>query len=227
MEKRIVYRIAALLIIVLPVYGADMDTAVFSTKHRPIEKIIMDIQTLMSDDGRITIQTGMKAVQVVDYPRNLAAIRNLVERYDVPVKRVEVIVKLIEATRSAGNPSISDEIRDIGSRLSNVLRFTNYRLLDTVVIEGLEGGDSDVRMAGNYRLTFSLGYLSRDEDIIKLEGFSFLKKVSSEKFPDRFETLVNTSMNIYDGEEIICGASRMEQEGDKSLILVISVKTLD
>ncbi len=205
-----------------------METAVISAKYRTLDKIFLEIEEILSDNGKMSLGSGRREVTITDYGDRIKAVRELIRQYDIPPRRIEVIVKLIEASKSKNKASeISNEIRDIGSRLSNVLRFTDYKLLDTAVVEGVEGKSSSVNLAGSYTVRYDLDFINDGTGVIKMENFNLSKLAGSEKNSSRCNSLITTSMNILNGEEIICGASKMEAEGDKSLILVISVRTVD
>ncbi len=215
-----------LTICVLVSHGSDIRTETISSKYRTLDKIFLDIQKELSDQGTALLKPGRKAVTVTDNPENLKSIRELVEAYDVPFRKIEVTIKLIEASKSRKNPEMSREIRHIGSRLKNVLRFTSYNLLDTAVLQGIEGGSSDTLLAGSYRIKYDLDFINDGTGIIKLENFNLSKQLQPTDTNRNCSSLISTSMNIINGEEIICGASKMEEEDERSLILVISVKTL-
>ena len=100
--------------------------------------------------------------------------------------------------------------------------------MDTMVLEGLEGRAMSGHLGGTYRVSFSLGYFGEGGKVIPLEAFRFDKIIPAreEGRLSLYQNLVTTALNLVDGEEILFGASRMEDASDRALVLVISVRTL-
>jgi len=203
---------------------AVAERAVFRVEHRPIDALAAVVRSHLGENGEIQIHPQTKTVIVIDVPDRIASIRRLVAQYDIPPKRIEVIIKLIEASQAQKPADVSEAIRDIGSRLQNVLRFSKYELLDTLVIDALEGKSASAHLGEKYRISFSAGYLLESGQIIPLENFRLDKVIAQkeEGRPPAYQNLVTTALNLIRGEEILFGASRMEGDGDKALILVIA-----
>ena len=200
----------------------------FRVKYRPLDPLAALVRARLSDAGEIALQPSRRVLRVRDAAERIEAIRLLVREYDVPLRRLEVVVKLIEASGASQPERISEEIREIGSRLRNVLRFTHYELLDTLVLEGLEGRAMSGHLGGAYRVSFSLGYVEEGGRVIPLEAFRFDRMIPAQEEGELplYRNLVATALNLFDGEEILFGASRMEDESERALVLVISVRTL-
>lgn len=211
--------------------------AEFEILHRPVETVAPVLQAALSSHGEMALRPRQHLLIITDTAEALDTIRKLVRQVDVPLRRLEIIFKLIEASNTPEpKPSIAEEIRDVGSRLKNILRFTDYELLDKAVLESLEGATAEIRLAGGrYKVRFDLDYLLENGRIIPVKSFR-LDKVSDSRLikkgmpsktqGPRFQNLLSTALNLIDGEEIIFGASRADGESNKSLIMVLTVRVL-
>ncbi|UCF80104.1 MAG: hypothetical protein JSV08_06165 [Acidobacteriota bacterium] len=211
-----------------PPLAEEQEVVEFRVTHRPLDPLATLVRARLSDTGEILLQPARRVLRVRDASERIKAIRLLVSQYDVPLRRLEVVVKLIEASGAPQPESVSEEIREIGSRLRNVLRFTSYELVDTLVLEGLEGRALSGHLGGSYRVSFSLGYVEEGGKVIPLEVFRFDKVIPAQEEgqPPFYQNLVSTALNLFDGEEILFGASRMDDRNERALVLVISVQTL-
>jgi hypothetical protein len=197
--------------------------AEFKIANRPVDAVAPLLRPHLSVYGELHIQPQRHTLTVVDLREKVDAVERLVKEYDVPLMRVEIVAKLIEASGEKPQEDVSEAIRDIGSRLRNVLRFSSYKVLDTAVMEGLEGYPMSVAMAGSYRLDCRLGYFLESGKVIPMERFRLDRRNSAKPEGDSaaYQVILSTALNLLDGEEVMLGASRAEPGSDKALVLVL------
>jgi len=133
-------------------------------------------------------------------------------------RRVSIRLWLIEASgKEEGSTEYPKEIESVVKNLAPLLRFKQYRIIGQAEVIGMEGStlvfqsnparSSDSRFEAAARIGFGNGFIKLPELSVHVQK--------------PLNQMINTSINIPDGEMVILGASRgAATEG--SLISVIS-----
>lgn len=193
-------------------------TKAFTVKFRRVDEVAAVINGLLSDRGAVTMQPKLRTIVVQDVEKNLRQVEMAIAAFDVPPPTAEISVKLVRASRSAKDVPISEEIKNM-ARVGDVLKFNDYSLLDSGLIQCQEGESSVLSLARDYRLSFNADIIQQGSRIIRLKNFE-LKKRKMDKGKEVFAPLISVTINLRDSETLVLGASRFE-DSDQALLVVL------
>jgi hypothetical protein len=197
-------------------------TKAFSVKFKKIDEIASIVNGLLSDKGAITLQPSLKTIVVQDYEKNLRQVEMAIAAYDTPPPSVEISVKLVRASKNPDPPPVSEEIKNM-AHFSEVLKFNDYSLLDSGVIESEEGQSSVLTLARDYRLNFLPDVIQEGNGIIRLKNFQLKKRKIDADGKESFAPLLSVTLNLRNAETLVLGASRFE-DSDQALLIILLAK---
>lgn len=193
-------------------------TKAFTIKFRRVEEVASVINGLLSDRGAVTMQPKLKTIVVQDAEKNLRQVEMAIAAFDVPPPTAEISIKLVRASRSPKETPISDEIKNM-AHVGDVLKFNDYSLMDSGLIQCQEGEFSVLSLAKEYQLSFNADIIQKENKIIQLKNFQ-LKKLKKEKGKEVYTPLITVTVNLRDSETLVLGASRFE-DSDQALLVVL------
>ncbi|MCI0614173.1 hypothetical protein L0244_14395, partial [bacterium] len=194
-------------------------TKAFTVKFKKVDEVASVINGLLSDKGAVTLQPKLKTLVVQDYEKNLRQIEMAIAAFDVPPPAAEISVKLVRATKNADPSPISDEIKNM-ARVGDVLKFNQYALLDSGIIECEEGENSSLSLAQEYQISFVPDIIQEGSNIIRLKNFQLKKKKKESNGKETFLPLITVTVNLRNAETLVLGASRFE-DSDQALLIMI------
>jgi hypothetical protein len=212
----------ALLIFVFSslVYAQDvLLTKAFTIKFKKVDQVASLINGLLSEKGAVTLQPRLQTIVVQDYEKNLRQIEMAISAFDVPPPAAEVSVKLVRASKNAEASPISDEIKNM-ARVGDVLKFNQYALLDSGIVECEEGQNSVLSLAREYQISFIPDIIQEGSNIIRLKNFQLKKKKKDGNGKETFLALLTVTVNLRNAETLVLGASRFE-ESDQALLIML------
>jgi hypothetical protein len=214
-------RTSAFILVMYVVANAQdsLLTKAFSIKFKKVDEVASVINGLLSDKGAITLQPRLQTIVVQDYEKNLRQIEMAIAAFDVPPPAAEVSVKLVRASKNAEASPISDEIKNM-ARVGDVLKFNQYALLDSGIVECEEGQNSVLSLAREYQISFVPDIIQEGNNIIRLKNFQLKKKKKDGNGKDSFLPLLTVTVNLRNAETLVLGASRFE-ESDQALLIML------
>ncbi|HSP06510.1 MAG TPA: hypothetical protein VLR94_04995, partial [Acidobacteriota bacterium] len=187
-------------------------------KFKRVDEVAAVINSLLSEKGAMTLQPKLRTIVVQDAEKNLRQVEMAITAFDVPPPAAEISVKLVRAVRSPKETPIADEIKNM-ARVGDVLKFNDYSLLDSGLIQCQEGEPSVLLLAKEYQLSFNADIIQQENHIIRLKNFQ-LKKLKKERGKETFTSLITVTVNLRDSETLVLGASRFE-DSDQALLVVL------
>lgn len=197
-------------------------TRAFVVKFKKVDEVASLVNPLLSQKGAVTLQPSLHTVIVQDYETNLRQIEMTIAGFDVPPLSAEISVKLIRATKGQAQQPISDEIKSM-AKIGDVLRFTDYSLLDTGTIRFQEGESSQLVLADIYQVSFLADVIQGSDGVIRLKSFQLRKHKKETKGRGAWVPVLSLTLNLRDGETLVLGASRFEAS-DQALLIILSGK---
>lgn len=202
---------------------ADADSSIltraFRIQFRPVEHVVPVVNSLLSREGSLTLQPGLRTIIVQDHEANLRQVEMAIQDLDVPPPAVEISAKLILATKKEKAGPISEEIKNMAG-MGDVLRYNQYSLLDSGTIESQEGERCTLRLARNYQLRFVADVIQEGVGIIRLKDFQLRRRVPGKSKEETFTPLLTVTVNLRNEETVVLGASRFE-ESEQALLIVL------
>lgn len=201
--------------------GADQVlTKAFTIKFKKVDEVATIVNSLLSDRGAVTMQPRLQTLVVQDYEKNLRQIEMAIAAFDVPPPAAEVSVKLVRASKNTEETSISNEIKNM-AKVAEVLKFNQYALLDSGILQCEEGQNSVLSLAKDYQLSFVADIIEEKNNIIRLQNFQLKKRKKDSEGKEIFVPLLTVTINLRDGETLVLGASRFEESNQALLVILL------
>jgi len=174
-----------------------------------------------SKKGHILYSKKLNMITISDYPKNVERMLEVIKQCDVKPKQIEfkiwlIVAEVKEKPKSINIPGVNNIMRE----LKSLLRYNSYQLLDSSYLKTSESAFpySNIVIGGEYSFSlviYELIFVKNDDNI------SFSIKLLKDK-----KTLINSSLNLKNGETTVVGVSKMDGD-NKGLILIITAKALD
>ena len=195
--------------------AAGMQVRLFHIKFKDPGDAALLVSPHLSENGAVTTQPKLRILTVQDTPAVLDRIQDLLASFDVPPRSVEFTVTLIlaslaEEASAEGKPPISRVVRGIAEALPDITRWTNYKTLDSVKIEGSEGSKTSRDLADSYKVEFTLESVSESRGIIRLNPFSLLKGETDAGGTLVYRPVYTTTVNLKNEKLLTIGATKSE-----------------
>jgi len=195
----------------------------FTLKFKDLNEATLKIRPFISSQGIILIRPQLRQLVVKDLPYNLEQIEKVIKAFDLPPKRLTIAIHFIEASKAPQPGKVSVELEEVANRLSGVLNFNNYELVDKVLLRAVEGENFQHQAGNRYFISFYGEFIDDGPGVIKLRNFTLFK---SELLPNgkyRYKKLFSSALNMIDQQTIVVGASKSEMS-DRALLMVITAK---
>jgi hypothetical protein len=194
-------------------------TKAFAVKFKSVDEVSSIVNGLLSEKGAVTIQPRLKTIVVQDHESNIRQIEMAISAFDVPPAAAEVSVKLVRASKNRQETPISDEIKNM-AHVGDVLKFNDYSLLDSGLVQCEEGQNSVLTLAKDYQLSFIADIIQEENGIIRLKNFQLRKRKKDAEGKEVYDPLITVTVNLRNGEILVLGASRFE-DSDQALLVVL------
>ena len=178
------------------------------------------VEGLMSREGKL-VAGGDNTISILDTEACLNQIQKKLEEIDLPPKQIWLEVQLILASPRANGQDLPDELSHIKKQLTSLFKYKDYYLLDDARIMAYQNQPcSFVVGQGGYRVQIKkVEYHDIQKGLIKLQHFDL-------KSEELNQYVLNTSVNIQNGNTVILGASNVDASG-QALITVVTAKTVE
>ena len=201
----------------------ELKEKTFTLKFRDLNEATLKIRPFVSNQGSILIRPQQKQLVVKDFPYNLEKIGQVIRAFDLPPKRLIIAIHFIEASKVPQPGKVSVELEEVANRLSGVLNFNHYELVDRVIMRAVEGENFRHQAGNRYFMSFYGEFIDDGPGVIKLRNFTLFK---SELLPNgkyRYKKLFSSALNLINQQTIVVGASKSELS-DRALLMVITAK---
>jgi hypothetical protein len=224
----------------------EFKSRLFVVKHVTPYSLLSTLKVIGSGFRGATVTAveldGVKAITARDFPENLAAMEEAIQRLDVPAqarKEVEVNIHVLLASRQpAAADSFPEELREVLATLKDTLNYRGFTLVTSFTQHTRDGSESiqgrgqaevPVKAAKgepvleNLGLSWQIRSLRVDAGLkvpVVLELKNFIMNVS-----ERGSTVASlaTDIAMKDGDKVVVGSSVYR---DKGLIVVVTAKVL-
>ena len=196
----------------------DVSVRVFLLKYRPAAEAALLIRPHLSESASVTLTQRLNAMTVTDREENLRTIAKVIAQFDVPPRGFTFAVKLVRARADVPAGTMAQEIGGLGAKLKSLFQFNDYTLIDSAVIQGVEGRAVSYTLGEEYVLSFSIGPAgSGDELLLSPLGLSRIKKDAQGR--PYMQPLYRAPIPVTLNQTTVVGASR--EEGSKTALILI------
>ncbi|HVR42680.1 MAG TPA: secretin N-terminal domain-containing protein [Thermoanaerobaculia bacterium] len=196
----------------------------FQLKFRDASRAALVIKPLISASGSVSIQPSSNTLVVTDEPEVLREVARTMARYDAPPRSFEVELKLVAASRAASPAPVPEDLREVSSKLSGVLRFNSFEKLGGIAAEGNEGDPVVVNLDGAFRAEFRMNEFDPVSQSLQLGEFRLLR-IPAEG-GELQQLLKTATLNLRIGQTVVLGASRLPNS-NRALMLVLVARPVE
>jgi Type II secretory pathway, component PulD len=204
--------------------SAALSVRAFQFRYKQAENAAIVIKPLVSAGGSFSIQPSSNTLIVTDRAENLKNIAVAVAQYDKPARGVKIDIRLVAASRQVSPAKVPDDLLELSTKLSGILRFNSFEKLGQIVAEGKEGDPVITNVDGVYRAEFKIGEYDPLSDTIRVGDFQLSRMQPGGN--GQLTPLLKTSLNLKVGQTVILGASRMP-DSQRALMLVLVAKSVN
>ena len=197
---------------------ADVSVRVFVLKYKRVEEAALLIRPHLSDSASVTLTQKLNAMTVTDREQNLKTIGRVIADFDAPPRGFTFAVKLIRARADAAAGTMAQEIGGLGARLKSMFQFNDYSLIDSAVMQGVEGLPVSYRLGDEYILTFLIGPASSGDELL-LSPFALSRVKKDEQGHPQQVPLYRAAISVTLNQTLVVGASK--EEGSKNALILI------
>lgn len=201
----------------------NLEERTFTLRFKDLNEATIKIRPFLSSQGAILIRPQLKQLVVKDFPSNLEQIEKVLRAFDLPPKRLTIAIHFIEASKAPQPGKVTVEMEEVANRLSGVLNFSHYELVDRVMLRAVEGENFRHQAGDRYFISFYGEFIDDGPGVIKLRNFTLFK---SELLPNgkyRYKKLFSSALNLIDQQTIVVGTAKSEMS-DRALLMVITAK---
>jgi len=222
---------------------------IFEIKYRDPYGLLQVIRPLGSGfkGATISVEQAFKTLTVRDFPENIAAIEEAINRLDkpeAPRPDIEFSIHVLIASNSpSGLEDYPADLGDVVKQLKSTLKYKSYALMTSAIHHSKEGpsGVSNTGVAESNLFSsvptppnpifyeYSLELISIDSasgtTSVQLGGFHFNMRVPLNMGNSvQYQNVgFRSPVSLRQGEKVVVGSTTM---GDKGLIVVVSAKVL-
>ena len=139
------------------------DVAVIRIKYRGAEELAPIVQSLLSPDGHLSVDTRVNSLVIVDNPAAIRRVHDYLNRFDVPIERLRIRVRFYEKQTDDQRSASVD-----GSASGQDWRITTGRQNKDGVEVNLENRKRDQNSVSEYFVMTSSGtpaYIATGKEI--------------------------------------------------------------
>jgi hypothetical protein len=213
-----------------PVCAEDeLSTRSFEVHYRSLGDTADLVSDVLSPQGILTLNPRLKVLIVQDRPAVLRQIESLIESFDLPPRRTEVVVHLFLGHRESSRPQVrtagsefSKEVRGVVETLGDFTKWTSYESLGSQSITAVEGEPVKLRISDLYRVDFTVEAVHPSQSVVKFERFSLQRVTLQEDGSEASEELYTAGMAVDAGKlTLVIAASAPDSQ--RALFLALQV----
>ncbi len=192
----------------------------FKFKFKSADRAAGVIRPLMSSEGSVSIQPGVNTLVVSDHADNVGRIAKAIDDFDVPSRTFKLEILLISAGRVTGAPPVvPEDLKEISTKLSGVLRFNSFEKIGELRLDGKEG-DPVRRDLDGYHADFTIGEFDPVSGTIQVSDFRLSRYQNAQAGKRELAEVMKTTLNLKLGQTVVLGASKLP-ESNRALMLVV------
>ena len=202
--------------------GPPLLTQVVTLRYKSADDAYVLVSPYLSALGSIRSQPRQKTLTITDAPETVRHIQEMIAGFDLPPRVVEVAVQLILATaeKASAEPP-PPPIRGVVERLNALnTRWSDYRLVGDARVLGTEGERSTLRIGDDYKVDFSIEPVGDEGGLIRFKPFELARREITAEGNERYQSVLQTVLNLRDSQLFIVGASKMERS-NRALFMTI------
>jgi hypothetical protein len=198
----------------------------FKLSHREPAEAFAVVEPLLSPNGTVTVTGRLRMLTVQDDEEHVRLIGDALAQFDVPPRSYRVQVTFYRASGSNDDPSripsAPAQLRGLGRRLADLLRYSQYDRIDEIVVTGEEGVTLSSRMGGEYSVDFAIDGDPGGRGELRLRNFKVSRIRRDERGNEQLSHVFATTVNLKLEKPFVLGATRDEKSRSALVIVLLA-----
>lgn len=211
--------LASLLVAFPSLAAEDAAVHVFVLKHKRVEEAALLIRPHLSDSASVTLTQRLNAMTVTDREENLKTIGRVIAEFDLPPRGFSFAIKLVRARADVPAGSMAQEIGGLGAKLKAMFQFKDYTLIDSAVLQGVEGRQVSYKLGDDFQVSFFIAPVGSGDELM-LSPFALGRLKKNEQGKSIVVPLYRTAIPVTLNQTLVLGASK-EESSKNALILIL------
>ena len=205
---------------------------VFQIRYRPVTEVAAAVQTLLSEEGSLTVHPGQSRITVQDRPEVVARAAEMITKMDRSPDRYLIEVVLLQGLPEELPPA---QRAPVDARLKRMFPFVSYRRIGATNVDGVIGQPAAADLGEGHRVTFIANSLGISDDTpwgipdtgnrIHLQLLTLSRVTTDPAGKQRSVEVLKTSVYLSAKQEVFIGAGTSE-DSTQGLVLILQANDI-
>jgi len=205
---------------------------VFQIRYRPVTEVAAAVQTLLSEEGSLTVHPGQSRITVQDRPEVVARAAEMITKMDRSPDRYLIEVVLLQGLPEELPPA---QRAPVDARLKRMFPFVSYRRIGATNVDGVIGQPAAADLGEGHRVTFIANSLGISDDTpwgipdtgnrIHLQLLTLSRVTTDPAGKQRSVEVLKTSVYLSAKQEVFIGAGASE-DSTQGLVLILQANEI-
>jgi hypothetical protein len=214
--------------------GASEPTTVrvFQVRYRSVTEVAAAVQTLLTDEGSLTVHPRQSRITVQDRPEVVVKAAELIARMDRSPDRYLIEVVLLQGVAEELPPG---QQASVDARLKRMFPFVAYRRIGTTKCDGVMGEPASADLGEGHRVSFLASSLGISNDMpwgmpnvgnrVHLQWLTLERLTTDQRGEQRSVEVLKTSVFLSEKQEVFIGAGASE-DSTQGLVLILQAQEI-
>jgi len=205
---------------------------VFQVRYRSVTEVAAAVQTLLSEEGSLTVHPGQSRITVQDRPEVVVRAAEMIARMDRSPNRFLIDVVLLQGVAEELPPA---QRAPVDARLKRMFPFVSYRRIGATSVDGVMGEPASADLGEGHRVSFLASALAISNDTpwgipetdnrIHLQLLTLKRITTDPTGKQRAVEVLKTSIYLSEKQEVFIGAGASE-DSTQGLVLILQANEI-
>ena len=205
---------------------------VFQVRYRSVTEVAAAVQTLLSEEGSLTVHPGQSRITVQDRPEVVDRAAEMIAKMDRSPDRYLIEVVLLQGVSEELPPA---QRAPVDARLKRMFPFVAYRRIGATRVDGVMGEPAAADLGEGHRVTFLANSLGISDDTpwgipdtdnrIHLQLLTLNRVTTDPAGKQRSVEVLKTSVFLSEKQEVFIGAGASE-DSTRGLVLILQASEI-
>jgi hypothetical protein len=213
--------------------GAEPTTVrVFQVHYRSVTEVAAAVQTLLTEEGSLTVHPRQSRITVQDRPEVVVRAAEMIARMDRSPNRFLIDVVLLQGVAEELPPA---QRAPVDARLKRMFPFVSYRRIGATSVDGVMGEPASADLGEGHRVSFLASALAISNDTpwgipdtdnrIHLQVLTLNRVTTDRAGQQRSVEVLKTSVFLSEKQEVFIGAGASE-DSSRGLVLILQAQEI-
>jgi hypothetical protein len=205
---------------------------VFQVRFRSVTDVAAAVQTVLSEEGSLTVHPRQSRITVQDRPEVVSRVAEMIARMDRSPDRYLIEVVLLQGVTEELPPA---QRAAVDARLKRMFPFASYRRIGATSVDGVIGQPAAAELGEGHRVSFLASSLGIANDTpwgipdtgnrIHLQPLTLSRITTDRSGQQRSMELLKTSVYLSQKQEVFIGAGASE-DSKSGLVLILQASQI-